>query len=197
MKERPILFSAAEVRALLAGRKTQTRRAVKWPSWLDPADIECLHVPALNSDQRIGLFSDGKPSKSFGCPYGQPGDTLWVRETWAHDLAELEAVYRATWECRRDYPGVPCEHGPDRWRSPMHMPRWASRISLRVTSIRVERLQEIGKTDAIEEGWPKQEDPENFTRPLDWYREYWESVNGAGSWAANPWVWVLDFEVIR
>lgn len=182
MKERPILFSARDVRALLDGRKTQDRR----PVMPQPVD------PYTGRDLPAGARPDALPA----CPYGAPGDRLWVRETWAWDGAASRLVeYRADWSCRRDPPGVRCEHGPDRWRPSIHMPRWAARIVLEVTSVRVERLHAITPADAIAEGIRPAANSITIDcdtpNPADSYRSLWESINGPGSWRSNPWVWVL------
>lgn len=170
MADRPILFSAPMVRAMLAGTKTQTRRVAKPKRSIEPMTDEC--------------------------PYGQPGDLLWVRETWAWYGCERdprEVLYRA------DTSNLPESHG--RWRPSIHMPRWASRITLRVTGVRVERLQDITEVDAIAEGaqpfrlpcHPQRE----TLRHVDGFALLWESINGAGSWDANPWVWVVEFERVQ
>jgi len=200
MKERPILFSAPMVRAILDGRKTQTRRAVK------PQPVHMFgEGNHSNYEWRGGVFAlDMYPKNSLilnHCPYGQPGDRLWVREAWSHDAESLEQCrasledamgggmygpyYRAT------------ESAPDtlRWRPSIHMPRWASRIDLLITGVRVERLQDISTEDALAEGISRMECP-------DWhattdFRALWESINGPGSWEANPWVWVIEFKRVQ
>lgn len=181
-KERPILFSGPMVRALLDGRKTQTRRVVK-------TDLSRL------------------PLK---CPYGWPGDRLWVRERWGinHyrycgtipkvrpvDLADSLLAYYAT----EDDPEILHEMP---WRPSIHMPRWASRILLEVTNVRVERLNAISEADAIAEGITRDGEDQGWDSEAEWvcstpygaYRELWESINGPGSWDANPWVWVVEFK---
>lgn len=204
MKERPILFSGSMVRALLAGTKTQTRRVVK-----------------MKPHQQIEERGDGTPwpwmydserdaDAWLTCPYGKPGDRLWVRESWKHieggnvydaaggvmDSFEPETLYRAS---RPNYPG--------QWKPSIHMPRWASRITLEITSVRVERLQGISEADALAEGvaqavrdrLPVQQCGEYDAidvDPLELYRDLWESINGTGSWGPNPWVWVLEFRRI-
>jgi len=189
MKERPIIFSAPMVRAILAGAKTQTRRVMK-PQFA--ADAVPAEMPATDP---IGGWVVGghsgvwwcdaaaNPDDARLCPYGQPGDRLWVRETFAivprtayrcskgvqqvlrpdddHDAA----IYRAGWDR---------SNGGFCWRPSVHMPRWASRITLEVTGVRVERLQEISEADFIAEGNP------------------WGVY--LNSWAANPWVWVVQFK---
>lgn len=218
MKERPILFSAPMVRAILDGTKTQTRRVVKpvgnddgfvildygdggWPYRSDDGDSTTHTV------KRGGkLYHDETPHT---CPYGQPGDRLWVRETF-HTVDGHSAFYRA------DYAHDPKgdkEHGIV-WTPSIHMPRWASRITLEVTSVRVERLNDITPIDACAEGLSQRTAKMHHRRieqfglpgwrdvhwrfsPVDAYRMLWEQINGAGSWEANPWVWVIEFEVVK
>jgi hypothetical protein len=210
VKERPILFSAPMVRALLAGTKTQTRRAVK------------DKVPAKYN--RLGWSSQaGGPviPLSF-CPYGQPGDRLWVRETFAivprtayrcsegvqqtlnqNDPYEHDAaIYREGWTRSK---------GGFRWRPSIFMPRWASRITLEITAVRVERLHDISREDAIAEGvrpldgsngpnyWTVDVGDVHLNNPTAQgaYSMLWDWINGTGSWAANPWVWVIAFRRIN
>lgn len=190
MTERPILFSAPMVRAILAGTKTQTRRAVKgWPlEWLESAHFTPEYV-AL--------------PENYASPYGFAGDGLWVRETWARDDEDGTLMYRAdlgrdvcadAWEQGR-LEGVPSY----RWRPSIHMPRQASRMTLEVTGVRVERLQDISEADAQAEGCalecmtPTGDDSGSAIHGPGGYRALWESINGPGSWAANPWVWVVEF----
>ena len=198
MKERPILFNAPMVRALLAGTKTQTRRIVK------ARDLEWMDV-------HQGLR---EPDNAERCPCGQPGDCIWVRESWSPDPPDVDGWGYTAWAgCREgQIAGVPerfrhprfCNyaadwlHGPIRWTPSIHMPRWASRITLEVTGVRVERLQDISEADAQAEGWTRR--PEVSTDPQvhkeaarDWFMDLWESINGPGSWDENPWVWVIEF----
>lgn len=202
MKERPILFSAPMVRALLAGTKTQTRRAVK------PQPREDKSITSgrgeLAWQTSVGHFIVSTlptAPKLFveRCPYGQPGDRLWVRETFA-------IVPRTAYRCSEgvqqvlrpddDHDAAIFREGWDRsrsgfrWRPSIHMPRWASRITLEIVSVRVERLQEISEADAMAEGVGIQcESPMAIME----YSLLWESINGPGSWDANPWVWVVEF----
>jgi hypothetical protein len=197
MRERPILFSAPMVRALLTGTKTQTRRVVKVHivASMDPprgkADVEAWYPFVELGD---GSFV----SVTTLCPYGQPGDRLWVRETFSRHVDESgfgsdKTIYRADGE--RD--GM-------LWTPSIHMPRWASRITLEVTGVRVERLQDISEADAVAEGivmepegyWGIEGADEDHLRstPEIAYRNLWESINGPGSWDANPWVWVVEFK---
>ncbi len=203
MKEKPILFSAPMVRAILEGRKTQTRRIVKpQPLWVaDPS------VPFKTADC--------DPRGIIRCPYGQPGDRIWVRETWAYHPDFPEATHRAIYRAEK---GV--ENDVDRWRPSIHMPRWASRILLEVTGIRVERLNDISEVDSLSEGilsvrsdefeadhfkdWKKRfdaavssgEKPPVGPSPKESFKVLWESINGTGSWEANPFVWVIEFKRI-
>lgn len=185
VRERPILFSAPMVRAILDVTKTQTRRGayklVRHP------DFGYKLTPSV-------LVHEKEPQHVIDrcCPYGQPGDRLWVREAWMHVEHDVQPVrYRAT---NPSYAG--------RWRPSIHMPRWASRINLEITGIRVERLQDISETDAMAEGiqpeldgWTDYSNPscQMCLNPVDSYRTLWESINGAGSWALNPWVWCISF----
>lgn len=172
MAEKPILFSGPMVRAILDGTKTQTRRAIK-----GGPDAEGWWFPK--------------------CQYGKPGDRLWVRETWANgesgliyraDLQEFgrlsDGAKRAAWKFAASTP----------WKPSIHMRRVDSRIDLELTGVRVERLKELWEGDAIAEGWHPGVD---CGGPFDWFRGVWESINGVGSWAANPWVWVLEFKRVR
>jgi hypothetical protein len=174
VRERPILFSAPMVRAILAGTKTQTRRVAKGLAleWLSEG-----FEPAFVADDANRL-----------CPYGQPGDRLWVREAWAktHCLGHEMFVYRAE-DNRTDYGGP--------WKPSIHMPRGASRILLKIVSVRVERLQDISGNDCIAEGVWRVEDKAlgRSGEAVAAYRDLWEQINAPGSWDANPWVWVVEF----
>ncbi len=168
------------VRAILDGRKTQTRRIVKVNEagqWVCHAVRSCLNPE--ESWQRDVMASE--------CPYGKPGDRLWVRESCYVESIGTEngygrhILYRAT---DQDAP-------VSKWTPSIHMPRWASRITLEVVSVGVERLNDCSREDAIAEGIDI--DPEWPTDPRDTYRSLWESINGPGSWEANPWVWVVEF----
>jgi hypothetical protein len=198
MKEHPILFSGPMVKAILEGRKSQTRRVMKnHPDGVWGVDI-CGGEDGKNS------VDTGKPWWKVGginglpkCPYGQPGDRLWVRETWAPGMNMPQpAIYRADWP--GDEKGV-------RWKPSIHMPRWASRILLEVTDVRVQRVQEISEEDALAEGTRCHLDiePKNH-HDCSWsYKEHfeklWDSINakrGYG-WDVNPWVWAISFRRIR
>jgi len=191
MKERPIIFSGPMVSAILAGRKTQTRRVIK-----DPQDETggqyCIEYADEKPDQLVHLhnpkcscFCDY--TCNYPCPFGQPGDRLWVRETFYCNAGEY--YFRA------DMPDKGDREAPG-WRPSIHMPRAESRITLEITAVRVERLQVIPTEDALAEGYQA-----DITRaPVTWYRELWDSINGKRpgcSWTANPWVWVIEFKRIK
>lgn len=233
MKERPILFSAPMVRAILDGSKTQTRRVVKWQgpkkhphdfnlAFLDnPAGVKRLCVPYEHPND--GTPSIDSPAHRHYCPYGDPGDRLWVRETWCkvYDAQYGEADwidYRATPKYSDIAPAGWHEDMEDparlRWKPSIHMPRSASRIDLEITGVRVERLQEMTEEDAKAEGtleWLK-DGMVKYTKGQPWeeavrfdkenpfraaFGTLWESINGPGSWDANPWVWVIEFRRIK
>lgn len=200
MRERPILFSGPMVRAIIDGRKTMTRRVV-------------ARVPKKAADPRFAeSFIFRRDHLYLRCPYGQLGDRLWVRESWANinkPGVAPEIIYRADYD---DH--ALAEYGNDggRWRPSIHMPRWASRITLEVTSVRVERLQEITAEDAIAEGieivggeysvnpyrnYLKGTPGEMNTHcssPVRSLQTLWDSINGKKHpWASNPWVWVIQF----
>ena len=195
MRERPILFSAPMVRAILAGTKTQTRRVVK-------ARKDCDFGCELAPHELAGEANGG----DFRNAYCAPGDRLWVREAWCTSAAFDKTAPK---ELPKDAPITYLAGGPhhrfSRYRPPMFMPRWASRITLEVTGVRVERLQDISEADAIAEGIAKpagsqfwHADPRGSSLPggtPQWaFRNLWESINGPGSWDANPWVWVVEFK---
>lgn len=217
MRERPILFNGPMVRAILAGQKTQTRRVMR-EQVCDPGIVQIAGPGYCEIINEHGVQIPG-----FRCPYGQPGDRLWVRETHAivprtayaasdgvqqvlrPDDEHDAAVFREGWT--RSPPG--------RWRPSIHMPRWASRIKLEITGVRVERLQDISEMDAVAEGirissQARRSDacygiyeclmPDGRTHfddsAYELYRGLWEQINGADSWDANPWVWVVEFRRI-
>lgn len=200
-KERPILFNAEMVQAILSGRKTQTRRIMG----NQPAgqDLETVHV-RHNDDFNFQWYGNLGESGYFPCPLGKPGDQLWVRETWNKHGGLL--TYRADhdWieEMRK---ATVC---PAKWVPSIHMPRWASRINLLITGVRVERLNDISDADAMSEGIDADRLAEsqdhydciadhNMTgRPTakGYFSSLWQSIYGEENWEANPWVWVINFE---
>lgn len=183
MKLRPILFSAPMVRAILDGTKTQTRRVVK--SRKDP-DFGCNMSP--------GEIAGDEKSHRL-CPYGQPGDRLWVRETFLGWYNTTDGSFSHAAAYRAD--GYELEHG-EKWQPSIHMPRAASRITLEITRVRVERLQAINEVDAIAEGapWAACGSPQEGSHKAG-YAQLWESINGTGSWDVNPWVWVVEFKRVE
>ena len=192
MKERPILFSAPMVRAILQGKKTQTRRIVK------PQPESFVTKFSVN-EHGIGISADEAQNHVWKCPYGVAGDRLWVRETWGlfdsqpSDGPERAHVfYRAT-------DGHRHELRFQLWRPSIHMPRWASRITLEVVAVRVERLQDITDKDVFCEGIQQAVDEglQGDGSARGAFRELWSSINGADSWAANPWVWVVEFRSLH
>ena len=196
------------IRALLAGTKTQTRRVVKhqWPYLLQEPHYATGKV-LTGLSRQPGAWMEfrhrqqdepgyqGSPASTLVlCPYGQPGDRLWVRE--GHALDDRRVFYRAAHvEAEGSGPRVDV-----RWRPSIHMPRWASRITLEVTEVRVERLQSISEEDAIAEGCtlecmrPTGDDSGSAIHGPGGYLALWESINGPDSWDANPWVWVVKFK---
>jgi len=217
MKERPILFSGPMVRAILEGRKTMTRRAMK-PQPHDGVDSvewqDCIITGCNTPDQSgFAMMRDGViESEAIRCHYGAPGDRLWVRETFGYPEQNEDngVVYRATDPTWDEATTKYCK--TMLWNPSIFMPRWASRITLEITGVRVERLREISGRDAIAEG------VEHFTvnvgdATVTTFRDYltgetnraarqsfetlWKSINGADSWDANPWVWVVEFRRVE
>lgn len=244
MKERPILFSAPMVRALREGRKTQTRRVMKPqpPDWIDSFGYTAFTPEGSISGR--GYWKgvpgeEGPGEKFFKSPHGMRGDRLWVRETFFSWRTKVysesgmtegaeQAVYRADGGCLLN---------GGKWKPSIFMPRWASRLTLEITEVRVQRLQECSEVDAVAEGidplfssaevkarpelhhdpmpwrnylwhgdigrsitakqstaWRHQYS--SYDTPTDSYSSLWESINGTGSWDANPWVWALTFKVV-
>jgi hypothetical protein len=201
MKVHPITFTAAEIRAILDGRKTQFRRVIKLRDGSNPdeGDIDLDRHGAVE----IMDFSRSYPYwESLTCPYGQPGDRLWVRELWSP--YGTKSIYRADTKPSITEMLKRAGHtGIGSWTPAVQMPRKHSRILLENESVRVERLQEISRSDAKAEGfWPGSNGLESWDGQLYGnaelaFRACWESINGPGSWAANPWVWVVEFRVVE
>ena len=224
MTERPILFSAPMVRAILAGTKTQTRRVLA-PRCLGFIDCCCGGAAAqwvADGDRwHCGTCGGGarltpRDVEYVRCPYGQPGDRLWVRETFAEGIHQMADVNH--WVYAADRFGEQQRLG-DRWKPSIHMPRAASRITLEITGVRVERLQAISEADAIAEGARHFPDlpigpltpTTRFSTPARWSMEspastdqclvtaryafgnLIDKINGAGTWDSNPLVWVVEF----
>lgn len=229
MRERPIISNADMVRAALDSRKTQTRRIMQSPAknmqasghkvidYREPGD-KWYGENVFSMRNQSGTWCDYTKEQFLAkCPFGAVGDRLWVRETWARyniDQDSHDMAYRATTPA--DWP----KEG--RWRPSIHMPRWASRITLEITGVRVERLNSINEHDAIAEGlaeiskdgriykygipdrdgypgtddfgWPWHE-WERY--PISAYSKLWQSIYGEESWQANPWVWVIEFKRVE
>jgi len=197
MKERPILFSAPMVKAILDGRKTVTRRVVKPQPPANAHQVETWHHPDTKPRfftwTTAGEISD--QWEPLPCPYGQPGEKLWVRETWMDLLGtgiERKTGDHGRYAYAADTP--PGSYGDDqrkayglKWRPSIHMPRAASRITLEVTDVRVERLGDVSESDARAEG----------VQSVAEFKELWASINGPSSWDANPWVWVVEFKRVE
>lgn len=231
MKETQILFTAPMVLALLADTKTQTRRPVKWRELAPGLNLAFTGLSAFAYPQGWVLEGPSRTSSEWlsqpsPCPYGAPGDHLTVRETF-YAFGRWETRYSAkkrrdewhfvdmTQECGHAYlyaadhprpqPLAGKRDGgvtPKWWKRPaIFMPRAASRITLEVVSVRVERLQDISRADARAEGAPPSHPSidkvsrefgyEDFSR--SWYAQLWDEINGAGAWATNPWVWAVEF----
>lgn len=219
MHERPILFSGPMVRAILDGRKTQTRRVVtpqpRSHAWrmctrcrTDADYCKCAFASDEAADRSTHVIAAGPPQMS-GCPYGGVGDRLWVRETWGEIVWSIiygnprpprsEIVYRAgPHPFDRDTP-----HGwskENRWKPSIHMPRSASRLTLEVTGVRVERLQDISGEDCAREGITIPPSDCFSDVNTNWklrrqYENLWDSLNAKRApWSSNPWVWVIEFK---
>lgn len=228
------MFSARLVLALLAGRKTQTRRTVKpqpKSDWLYPQEMWGVSPPpdplpfGVPGHWRwVGEDYPDGPEDDFRCRYGRAGDRLWVREAWGLALdSNGWANGGATLTYRADGKQLPLtadrfdllntvgqiKTWHRKWRPGIHMPRWAARIILEIESIRVEKLQKISTDDIVAEGleipavdysvadhpWALDVERDNYAR--EQWRTGWDSINGAGSWKKNPWVWVVTFKRIQ
>jgi hypothetical protein len=181
------------VRALLAGRKTQTRRIVK------PQPITLGDAYSRSHSDDGAWLGEGCGNGRIPCPYGQPGDRLWVREAWckfpedSRDGNGAQTYYRADPSNTTAEASRVMNRNGVKWRPSIHMPRSLSRITLEITDVRVERLQDISEADAEAEGF-ELGSPPCIYNPTGWYRSLWEEINGAGSWGANPWVWAVSFK---
>ncbi len=218
MTEKPILFSAPMVRAIIDGSKSQTRRIMN-PQADDDGRVT---VGEIGTSLGVAYLRGERGGQCLRvpCPYGFPGSRLWVRETCrAEELPSgLDGVRYLADDCF--IPIENTEAASDAWCSlaaygrrgrhtkcrkvpAIHMPRWASRITLEITGIRVERLNDINEADALAEGayhwWGELDDDaaSKINGHRNAYRALWESINGPGSWAANPWVWVVEFRRIE
>lgn len=219
MDEHPILFNSEMILAERDGRKTCTRRnsklhaineipnAIEFASQ-DLTDLRKWHFWVHERDN--GRHGDPPDVETVKCPYGVAGDILWIRENHAIDDGKI--IYQADFEVRRLQGERPYgrafhlqDYKPERWRPSIHMPRWASRRSLLVKSIKVERLHDISDDDVKAEGVPHCESNGCYLTtkgdyaksPQSAFKSLWESIHGEGAWKLNPWLWVVHFERIE
>lgn len=217
MKERGMIFNGEMVRALLDGRKTQTRRPIKWKQ------TRFTEIGEREDGSKWPWSEDAEHACDFWhpCPFGAVGDRIWVRETWASGLSTKSTLaYRATHKREDLEDGF---YDTIKWTPSIHMPRWASRILLEITDVRVERLNAISEEDAQREGvhtevWDQtvvarnyaardeffqfwSEDMPHYVEMNQLYRSsfrsLWESIYGSENWLANPWVWVIEFKRVE
>ncbi|MEH4799093.1 morphogenetic protein [Atlantibacter hermannii] len=207
MKERGMIFNGEMVRAILDGRKTQTRRIIKL------SHESGMKNPVVRGKNGEASYV-GCRLAAMLCPFGKPGDRIWVRETFQGPLVseDLFEEYRAYPE-KFEKPQY-CEYAADGgtkpeycdlddnlrhgWLPSIHMPRWASRILLEITDVRVERLASISQEDAAKEGYPA--NPEPYGGSMDkwlWFRQLWDSIYPEQSFSHNPWVWVIEFKRVE
>lgn len=221
MAEQPILFNGAMVRAILDGRKTQTRRVVKGAA--EFADM----ASELQEHRELAGWQEHIPGHLVApCPFGKPGDRLWVRETWMpgyyheadhEDGPKVSVIHRAdnaestvaapSYELAEEWEREFSEDGDEAppWRPSIHMPRWACRIVLEITGVRVERLNAISDAACWAEGAIIEKRPDQFSvhsvigvdgraylSPRRSFHALWTSTGG--DWDANPWVWVIEFK---
>ena len=192
IKERPILFNGEMVRAILDGRKTQTRRIVKN---VDPDNFPyCGTFDEVNGLPVITFADDSGDSVTSrifaSCKFGKPGDRLWVRETFCYHDDLSRYLYKAD-----GVTGV-------KWKPAQHMPRSASRNMLEITDIRIERLNDISEKDAASEGVEGEKEAAEigfvwYEKPKRAFRRLWNQTNGKESWGFNPWVWVIEFKMVE
>lgn len=243
MRERGMIFNAEMVRAILDGRKTQTRRIVNWHGLNEGLNLNFSGLKVREYPNGWVIESESRSSsewrcKPTPCPFGSIGDRIWVRETWATlgnedgcyvdweenlckgDERSAARIYRASCEQRPgDYglwsipddacwkPHTENQKFEGAWRPSIHMPRWASRILLEITDVRVERLNSIHDVDAMREGIQNLTTCShadfgipgvvNAQHPVRAFQLLWESIYGAESWKANPWVWVIEFKRVE
>lgn len=186
MKERGMIFNAEMIRALLSGQKTQTRRPYNWK--LQPA----MEMAERDDGTTWPWAEDCENGGDiwFPCPFGAAGDRIWVRETWAEAGASAPdlKLYRANYpeHVPSSYENVP-PADEVRWTPSIHMPRWASRILLEITAVRVEKLNSISEVDAKAEGMKD-------SMPILEYARLWNGIYPDKYWQSNPWVWVIEFK---
>ena len=206
--ERGMIFNAEMVRAILDGRKTQTRRPIKWKQ------TRFTEIGEREDGSKWPWSEDAEHAFDFWhpCPFGSVGDRIWVRETFQGPLFDFDLMdsyckdstpFEKSEFCVYKADGVPAPEFYDAddelhccWRPSIHMPRWASRILLEITDVRVERLKSISDGDAIREGCSIA-DMKSGDCVADVFARLWASIYGAESWNANPWVWVIEFKRVE
>ncbi|MCE0212627.1 hypothetical protein LVU51_17595 [Klebsiella pneumoniae] len=208
MKERGMIFNGEMVRAILDGRKTQTRRPIKWKQ------TRFTEIGEREDGSKWPWSEDAEHACDFWhpCPFGSVGDRIWVRETFQGPLFDYDLMdnyckdptpFKKPEFCVYKADGVPAPEFYDAddelhccWRPSIHMPRWASRILLEITNVRVERLKNISDRDAICEGCSTA-DMKSGDCVADVFARLWASIYGSDSWNANPWVWVIEFKRVE
>ncbi|HBS3149763.1 TPA: hypothetical protein MAF12_000631 [Klebsiella pneumoniae] len=208
MKERGMIFNAEMVRAILDGRKTQTRRPIKWKQ------TRFTEIGEREDGSKWPWSEDAEHACDFWhpCPFGAVGNRIWVRETFQGPLFDYDLMdsyckdptpFEKPEFCVYKADGVPAPEFYDAddelhccWRPSIHMPRWASRILLEITNVRVERLKSISDGDAIREGCSTA-DMKSGDCVADVFARLWASIYGDESWNSNPWVWVIEFKRVE
>ena len=203
IREKGLIFNSEMVRAILDGRKTQTRRPIKWKQ------TRFTEIGEREDGSKWPWSEDAEHACDFWhpCPFGAVGDRIWVRETWASGLSTKSTLaYRATHKREDLEDGF---YDTIKWTPSIHMPRWASRILLEITDVRVERLNAISEEDATAEGVPPAGSllPDylgtfltpkgDFATAKVAFQRLWESIYGEESWKANGWVWVISFKRVE
>ncbi|WP_131035633.1 hypothetical protein [Klebsiella variicola] len=206
--ERGMIFNAEMVRAILDGRKTQTRRPIKWKQ------TRFTEIGEREDGSKWPWSEDAEHAFDFWhpCPFGSVGDRIWVRETFQGPLFDFDLMdsyckdstpFEKSEFCVYKADGVPAPEFYDAddelhccWRPSIHMPRWASRILLEITGVRVERLKSISDRDALREGCSTA-DMKSGDCVADVFARLWASIYGSDSWNANPWVWVIEFRRVE
>lgn len=206
--ERGMIFNAEMVRAILDGRKTQTRRPIKWKQ------TRFTEIGEREDGSKWPWSEDAEHAFDFWhpCPFGSVGDRIWVRETFQGPLFDFDLMdsyckdstpFEKSEFCVYRADGVPAPEFYDAddelhccWRPSIHMPRWASRILLEITDVRVERLKSISDRDALREGCSAA-DMKSGDCVADVFARLWASIYGSDSWNANPWVWVIEFKRVE
>lgn len=208
MKEHGMIFNGEMVRAILDGRKTQTRRPIKWKQ------TRFTEIGEREDGSKWPWSEDAEHAFDFWhpCPFGSVGDRIWVRETFQGPLFDFDLMdsyckdstpFEKSEFCVYKADGVPAPEFYDAddelhccWRPSIHMPRWASRILLEITGVRVERLKSISDRDALREGCSTA-DMKSGDCVADVFARLWASIYGDESWNSNPWVWVIEFKRIE